>query len=161
MAAGRDINSYLSSLPQYTVSLRLSLKYTQCIKALVNQILFFYRLGFSTVMKLNDPLSERGAMSRSSLQIHREDYMCLVVLIKLKIITAFLAETPLWLLLGGLSRRLSLCTYLLLDVHCVMPTEHNSKTYTPEERATKHTLKLEAFGVCLTPLKRLLNMSQL
>lgn len=56
MAAGSDIHSYLSSLPQYTVSLRLSLLYTRCIKAPVNQVLFFYGLGFSTVMKLNDPL---------------------------------------------------------------------------------------------------------
>lgn len=98
--------------------------HTQCIKAPVNQILFFYRLGFSTVMKLNDPLLKLGTMSRSSLQIHREDYMYLVVFIKL---TAFLAETPLCLLLGGLSRQLSLCAYLLLDGHCIMSTEQEQQ----------------------------------
>lgn len=120
--------------------------------------------GSSTIMKLNDPSSEQGTMSRSSLQIHREDYMCSVVLIKLKIITVvqLFKQRPLAASSWVVSRDDFLYVpYLLLDGHCTMPTEHNGKTYTPEERATKHTLKLEAFGVCLTPLKRLLNMSQL
>lgn len=159
MTAGRDINSYLSSLPENTVSLQLSLKYTHCVKSPSKSDPLLLRVLRALLLKWKSTIRHRTGYNVK--HVSADTYSGLCAFGSFGKAEDYHSQTPLELLLGGLSRRLSLYVYLPLDSHCTMPTEHNTKTYTPEERATKHTLKLGAPGVCLAPLKRLLNMSQL
>lgn len=87
MTAGRDINSYLSSLPENTVSLQLSLKYTHCVKSPSKSDPLLLRVVLYCWNESQRSAIELGTMSSTSLQIHTADYVHLVVLVKLKIIT--------------------------------------------------------------------------